>query len=85
MDRERSILHFNVADFAVAVERVADSSLLRSPLIIALPTTARAAVYDMSEEAYQAGVRKGMLLNQATRLCRGRRCGRRGSSCTGGR
>ena len=27
--RERAVLHFNVADFAVAVERVADSSLRR--------------------------------------------------------
>jgi len=70
MYRERSILHFNVADFAVAVERVADSSLARRPLIIAPPAAARAVVFDMSEEAYQAGVRKGMFLNQATRLCR---------------
>lgn len=70
MYRERSILHFNVADFAVAVERVADSSLARRPLIIAPPAKARSVVYDMSEEAYQAGVRKGMFLHQATRFCR---------------
>lgn len=70
MDRERSILHFNVADFAVAIERVTDSSLKKRPLIIAPPAAARSAVYDMSEEAYRSGVRKGMLLNQATRLCR---------------
>lgn len=69
MYRERAILHFNVADFAVAVERVADTSLRRRPLIIA-PPAARAVVYDMSEEAYQVGVRKGMVLNQASRLCR---------------
>jgi len=70
MYRERSILHFNVADFAVAVERVADCRLVRRPLIIAPPAAARSVVFDMSEEAYQAGVRKGMFLHQATRLCR---------------
>lgn len=70
MHRERSILHFNVADFAVAVERVVDIALKSRPLIIAPFAAARALVYDMSEEAYRSGVRKGMLLNQATRLCR---------------
>ncbi len=70
MHRERSILHFNVADFAVAVERITDTCLKSRPLIIAPPAAARAVVYDMSEEAYQSGVRKGMALNLATRLCR---------------
>ncbi len=70
MYRERSILHFNVADFAVAVERAADSSLRRLPLIIAPLQAGRAVVYDMSEEAFQSGVRKGMPLFQATRVCR---------------
>ena len=69
--RERAVLHFNVADFAVAVERVADSSLCLRPLIIAPLQAARAVVYDMSEEAYGEGVRKGMPLRQAMRICRG--------------
>ena len=69
--RERAVLHFNVADFAVAVERVTDSSLRGRPLIIAPLQAARAVVYDMSEEAYGEGVRKGMPLRQATRICRG--------------
>ncbi|MGW8193417.1 MAG: DNA polymerase Y family protein [Desulforhopalus sp.] len=68
---ERSVLHFNVADFAVAVERVSDCSLRERPLIIAPLQAARAVVYDMSEEAYGEGVRKGMALRQAMRLCRG--------------
>jgi len=68
--RERAVLHFNVADFAVAVERISDSSLHRRPLIIAPLQAARAVVYDMSEEAYGDGVRKGMPLKQATRICR---------------
>jgi len=69
--KERSVIHFNVADFAVAVERVADSGLRQRPLIIAPLQAARAEVYDMSEEAFREGVRKGMALRQAAKLCRG--------------
>jgi DNA polymerase-4 len=65
---DRSIIHLNVADFAVAVERTVDSRLKRHPVIIAPQGAARAVVYDMSEEAYQAGVRKGMPLRRAVRL-----------------
>ncbi len=67
---ERSIIHINVADFAVAVERLADGQLKDRPVIIAPEGAARATVYDMSEEAYQSGVRKGMPLRRASRLCR---------------
>ena len=67
---ERSIIHLNVADFAVAVERILDSRLRGRPVLIAPEGLARAAVYDMSEEAYRAGVRKGMELGRARRLCR---------------
>jgi len=71
LTHERSIIHLNVADFAVAVERVVDSRLQGRPVIIAPEGAARAAVYDMSEEAYQSGVRKGMALRRALRYCRG--------------
>jgi DNA polymerase-4 len=67
---DRSIIHLNVADFAVAVERVIDRRLAGRPVVVAPPAAARAAVYDMSEEAYRAGVRKGMALSRAARLCR---------------
>ena len=59
-----------IADFAVAVERVVDRRLQGRPLIIAPEGSARAVVYDMSEEAYQQGVRKGMALRRARRLRR---------------
>ena len=68
--RERSIIHINVADFAVAVERLVDSRLRGRPVIIAPGGAARAAVYDMSEESYQSGVRKGMTLGRALGCCR---------------
>jgi DNA polymerase-4 len=67
---ERSIIHLNVADFAVAVERVVDSRLRERPVIIAPEGAARAVVYDMSDEAYKNGVRKGMALRRALRHCR---------------
>ncbi len=70
MKIERSIIHINVADFAVAVERRMDRRLKDRPVLIAPEGAARATVYDMSEEAYQAGVRKGMPLRRASRLCR---------------
>lgn len=67
--RERTIIHLNIVDFSVAVERLQDRSLRNRPLIIA-PRAARARVYDMSEEAYQDGVRKGMALALARKRCR---------------
>ena len=66
----RAIIHNNIAAFAVAVERVVDPRLVNRPVIIAPKDSARAAVYDMSEEAYQNGVRKQMALKRALRLCR---------------
>ena len=67
---ERSIIHINVADFAVAVERLSDCRLRDRPVIIAPEGASRATVYDMSEEAYQDGVRKEMPLRRAARLSR---------------
>jgi DNA polymerase-4 len=67
---DRTIIHLNIADFAVAVERALDRRLADRPVVIAPAGAVRAAVYDMSEEAYRAGVRKGMLLLRAARLCR---------------
>ena len=66
---DRHVIHINVADFAVAVERAVDRRLRDRPLIVAPEGVSRAVVYDMSEEAYQAGVRKGMALRRALRLC----------------
>lgn len=68
--QDRSIIHLNVTDFAVAVERLQDTSLKRIPVIVAPEQAARALVYDMSEEAYGDGVRKGMRLDRARRYCR---------------
>jgi len=63
----RAIIHLNIADFAVAVERQMDRRLKDRPVIIARAAAARAVVYDMSEEAYGGGIRKGMALRRAVR------------------
>jgi len=62
----RDVIHLNIADFAVAVEKVCDSSLRNTPVVIATADSPRAAVFDMSDDAYRDGVRKGMLLSVAS-------------------
>ena len=47
-----------------------DRRLDGRPVIVAPQGAARATVVDMSEEAFQAGVRKHMPLNRALRRCR---------------
>ncbi len=68
--RPRTVVHLNIADFAVAVERLVDRGLKDRPVIIAPEGAGRAMVHDMSEEAYQDGIRKGMPLRRARRICR---------------
>ncbi len=67
---DRSIIHLNIADFAVAVETNMQPSLRGYPLIIAPQGAPRAVVYDMSNEAYKEGIRKGMPLARAKRINR---------------
>lgn len=64
----RSIIHLNIADFAVAVESNIQPSLKGYPLVIAPLEAPRAVVYDMSDEAYKEGIRKGMALTRAKRI-----------------
>lgn len=67
--RPRTVVHLNIADFAVAVERQVDHRLKNHPVIIAPEESSRAVVYDMSEEAFRNGVRKQMPLRKAIRYC----------------
>ena len=53
---ERTIIHLNITGFAVAVERLLDQSLKDRPLIMTATDSWRAAVHDMSEEAFHEGV-----------------------------
>ncbi len=65
----RRVLHLNMPDFPVALERVRDPGLRRLPVIIALPN-ARARVQCASSEARSWGVSAGMQLSVAQRICR---------------
>ncbi|HEX9973374.1 MAG TPA: hypothetical protein VGD14_14985, partial [bacterium] len=69
-DMERQIIHIDVDSFAIAVERVRNSQLRDRPVIMADPMVNRCVVQAISPEARQAGIYRGMLLQQALRLCR---------------
>jgi DNA polymerase-4 len=68
---DRDVLHVNVYHFAASVEQVRNPSLAGRPVIIAPAGLARARVLDVSREAFDEGVRRGMWLSDAVRMCRG--------------
>ena len=68
MDRE--IIHIDIASFAVAVERVVNPGLRGRPVVVAPVGPSRSMVTALSAEAWEAGIRKGMVLAKAVRYCR---------------
>jgi len=68
MDRE--IIHVDIASFAVAVERVVHPELKGRPVVVAPVGPSRSVVTALSAEAWEAGIRKGMVLAKAVRYCR---------------
>ncbi|MGA1874228.1 MAG: DNA polymerase Y family protein [bacterium] len=66
---ERHILHVNIASFFIAAARAVQPRLLSYPVAIATPGGARSLLLDISQEARQAGLWKGMLLPAAKRRC----------------
>ena len=81
---ERDILHINIYHFMASVAQAADPSLCGRPLVVAPAGFSRARVHDLSREAFNEGIRRGMFLDDALRRCRGAavvtpdpsRCGR---------
>jgi DNA polymerase-4 len=67
---EREIIHVDIAAFAVAVERVVHPELRSRPVIVAPVGPSRSVVTALSQEAWQAGIRKGMVLAKAVKYCR---------------
>lgn len=63
----RAVIHLNIADFAARLEACIDPGLKDRPLVVAPPGAPRAVVYDMSEQAFQEGIRKGMSLARVRR------------------
>ncbi|HDH57150.1 MAG TPA: hypothetical protein ENF16_00910, partial [Bacteroidetes bacterium] len=66
----RSIVFLQIPSFPIAVERACRPKLIGRPLVVAPPDSARALVQAVSPEARQAGIRSGMRLNEAIKLCR---------------
>jgi DNA polymerase-4 len=67
---EHEIIHVDVAAFAVEVERLVHPELRRRPVLVAPVGPARSVVTALSQEAWDAGIRKGMVLARAMRYCR---------------
>ena len=67
---ERQIVHIDVDSFAITVERIKDAKLRDRPVIVANQAIVRSVVQALSKEAQQAGIYRGMMLQQALRLCR---------------
>jgi DNA polymerase IV len=68
---EREILYADIAAFAVTLERMVHPELRRRPVVIAPVGSPRAVVTALSREAWESGVRKGMLVAKARKYCRG--------------
>lgn len=66
---QRTILHVDGDAFYVSVERVFDPQLRGKPVIVGGSPRGRHAVLSVSYEARQRGVRTGMPVAQARRLC----------------
>ncbi len=67
---DREIIHVDITAFAVAVERIAHPELRGRPVVVAPIGPSRSVVTALSQEAWEAGVRKGMVLAKAVRYCR---------------
>src|SRR5207245_2161773 len=67
---ERAVLHLDIPAFPVAVERVVDRGLAGRPVAVAPPGSSRVPILAASAEAVREGVRSGMPLFRALRVCR---------------
>jgi DNA polymerase-4 len=66
----REIIYIDIAAFAVAVERVVHPELRGRPVVVSPVGPSRSLVTALSPEAWQAGIRKGMVLARAVKYCR---------------
>lgn len=61
-----TVLHVNAVGLLAALEEIVDPALRGRPFVIANPYASRAVVLDLSREAHREGLRRGMLLHQAS-------------------
>ncbi len=67
---KKEIIYLNITSFPLAIERVLDLSLRERPVAIAPLSSDRAVLWEVSPEAKDFGIRKGMPSAQARRLCK---------------
>lgn len=65
----RSIIHIDVTDFYIQIERVLEPKLSSRPLAIAIETATRSIIFSSSVEARQNGIFRGMPVAQAKKQC----------------
>lgn len=66
---DRQIVYFHIPSFEIALARRHDAALHHRPVAIAPTHHARACVREVSSEAYGDGLRPGMSVELARRLC----------------
>ncbi|MDQ6734928.1 MAG: hypothetical protein M3Z35_12600 [Nitrospirota bacterium] len=66
---DRQIAYFQIPSFEIALARRHDSALRHWPVAIAPTHSARACLREVSQEAYDDGLRPGMSVETARRLC----------------
>jgi len=65
----RHILHLHIPAFSIAVARVCQPKLRDRPVVIALPQSERTLILSVSPEARKEGIRSGLPLGKARKLC----------------
>jgi DNA polymerase IV len=66
----RQIIHLTINSFPIAVERVVHPDLRGRPVVVAPQGSTRSVVLALSSEAWDSGVRRGMVLSKAMKYCR---------------
>lgn len=66
---ERSIVHLNIPDFYTGMEELRRPELKKRPLVLAEPAV-RSVVQGVNDAARREGIREGMPLGHARRICR---------------
>ena len=65
----RHILHMNITSFYIAVAAARQPRLRSYPVAVVTPGGVRRILLDVSQQARQAGIYRGMLLDVAKRRC----------------
>lgn len=65
----RTVIHIDITDFHISVERVLEPRLRQRPVAVAVETQSRSLVFAASTEARHNGVYRGMPLYQAVKYC----------------